>query len=104
MVIHSEKFPYLSNFIVKLDREYWSIEDLFQNIRNFYEIDYTNDPFLRNLRLDKMKELINDERFCPITIGWFSLQICQVRQDIPTTKELFAIVAKNSLRHSSIEN
>lgn len=104
MVIHSEKFPYLSNFIVKLDREYWSIEELFQHIRDFYEIDPTTDPFLINLRLDKMKDLMNDERFSPITLGWFALQICQVRQDIPTTKELFAIVAKNSLRHSSIEN
>ena len=104
MVIHSRKFPFLSNFIVKPNIECWTKTELFQHIINFYENDYTNDPFLKNLKLEKMKELINDERFSPVTLGWFALQICQVRQDISRTKELFAIVAKNSLRHSSIEN
>ena len=101
MVNQSKKFPFLENFIVKPDREYWSIDDLFQHVRNFYEIDYTNDQFLNNLKSDKMKNLINDRRFSPVTLGWFALQINQVRQDITMTKELFGIVEKISVKNSS---
>lgn len=87
---YNRRFLYLKDFETKEEIDYWSLPDLFQNVTNFYD-NFSSDEFIRNLRLDEMKILINHKRFNPKDLGWFLLNICQMRGDLLVRKEVLNI-------------
>ena len=99
---YNDRFPYLKDFETKEGVDYWSLNDLFQNIRNFYG-DFSSDEFIRNLRLDEMKLLINDKKFNPQNLGWFALNIYQMRGDLLDKEEIIKI-GESSIKDLSILN
>jgi hypothetical protein len=99
---YNERFPYLKDYETKEYLDYWSLNDLFQNIRNFYG-DFSSDEFIKNLRLDEMKLLINDKKFNPQNLGWFALNIYQMRGDLLDREELINI-DELSIKDTSILN
>lgn len=99
---YNKRFPYLKDFETKECLDYWSLNDLFQNIRNFYG-DFSSDEFIRNLRLDEMKLLINDKKFNPQNLGWFALNIYQMRGDLLDREEIIKI-GELSIKDLSILN
>lgn len=99
---YNERFPYLKDFETKEEIDYWSKADLLQNFVSFYT-DFSFDEFIRNLRLDEMKLLINDKKFNPKDIGWFLLDIYQMRGDL-LDREKFLNIAKLCIKDLSILN
>lgn len=99
---YNRRFPYLKDFETKEGVCYWSLNDLFQNIRNFYQ-NPSSDEFIRNLRLDEMKLLINDKKFNPKDLGWFLLNIYGVRCNFSAKGEVLNI-AELCIKDSSILN